>query len=783
MRPSYLAGLMGSASVGGIALGAAGTGIYSGFRLAGGEDFTSLSVVKQHDPSGTLFPSHRRRGRRAINGGANDYYWTPDHTGYADGNRGVPCGVSDMVVQSGSSVLLKTRLATASEKAIDWDTTASTGPNRPQASSSIHSAGYQGVKWPCIVEARVKVPTPASGAAGMWPAFWLENMLPSWPTSGEWDFEWVDNGDLFPNFISTDGAGGAGNDGSIGATAIAHHVDGAFHTVTMIATATQLKFYVDGTLAATSAKTTNTIVNGPMFWWLRHGVDLTPGIYGMTYNAAAWAGKEPVMEVDWVRIWTEPTASDIGYKGVVQTVNVDFAGSFSVTLPTMSSLWGGTGYTEYLVAQPFEDMAPGMSQVPTTTNFDNWYGATPSGNYAGPSIFAWNKATRAFSGASFDRPGRAFLHLIAWDDTNGGIAGVARIVVNVGPAVQLASQSWTQGTSLSVDVYAACNAGMLTTDGTTKAKTIVVTGLPAGLSYSDTTGLITGTPTTATSGSLSITVTNSVGQSVSASVGYTVAAASAGVAAPTGISSATLVASYDPNDAPSVSASGGVISAIAQSSIDTATYGLSAATMTATNSPTIVSRAGKNVISLVAASLQYLQNATTLGVNSQPVTAVVVYEPATVPGAGTAHAVLDICEPSQGLPVNRQTLIGSPASGWSWRKCDAAGNSSTAQTGGSITTGIRLLVGRSPSGAGQAAKLNVDGQGSAIVAGVTSSGPTMPIGKTTIGVSMETGTPSSVRYCNGYVFRVLVYSGLMSDADAEAVAVWAASNYGTTNAA
>jgi hypothetical protein len=762
----------GAQTIGGVQVGTAGTGIYSGYRLAGGDDFGSLSHVQQHDPSGSYFPSHRRRGRRAINGASNDYYWTPDHTGYADDNRGVPCGVTDILAQSGSSVLLKTRLATAAEKLLDWGTSASTGPDRPQAAASLHSAGYQGVKWPCIVEARVKLPTPAQGAAGMWSAFWLEDMLPAWPATGEWDFEWIDNGNLFTNFITSSG-GAASNDATIATTVVATHTDAAFHTVTLKATASTLQFYVDGTLVSTASKRPDASVTGPMFWWLRHGVDLTPGIFGMTYSSAAWAGKNPIMEVDWVRIWTQPTASDLGYKGIVQTVNVGFTGSFNVTLPSMTALWGGTGFTEYLVAQPFEDMAPGMTSVPTSTNIDTWYGTTPSANYAGPSIFTWNKTTRAFTGGSFDRAGRAFLHLIAWDDTNGGLAGVARVVVNVGPRVTLGTQAWTNGTPVSVDVYAACDAGMLVTDGTAKAKTISVTGLPTGLSYSDSTGLITGTPTVDGSGNLSVTVTNSLGQSATSSVAYSVSAGTGGVAAPTLTGSPTLLRSWDFGNTATITQSGGSIDSIAAT--DGTTGALSS---TGTNRPTVTTQGGKQVAQFSAASSQRLTANNASGYNSaNGITMVAIFEPTS-----TASSV-GIAEISAGFDAfsnSRNTLLASATTGYQFRKySDVLNDLSQASPGGGYTSGIHLLIGRCPSGT-SAAKFNADGQGTAITAG-TSVANSTTIAWTTLGCTRESS--AFAKFANGYLYRVLFYSGSLTDTQCEEIATWAAANYGTANSA
>ena len=53
-----------------------------------------------------------------------------------------------------------------------------------------------------LIEARIRIPLGTALPAGGWPAFWTENVLPTWANTGEWDFEWVDNGDLYTNFIT-----------------------------------------------------------------------------------------------------------------------------------------------------------------------------------------------------------------------------------------------------------------------------------------------------------------------------------------------------------------------------------------------------------------------------------------------------------------------------------------------------------------------------------------------------------------------------------------------------
>ncbi|MDH6576440.1 protease pro-enzyme activation domain-containing protein [Kitasatospora sp. MAP5-34] len=83
-----------------------------------------------------------------------------------------------------------------------------------------------------------------------------------------------------------------------------------------------------------------------------------------------------------------------------------------------------------------------------------------------------------------------------------------------------ANQNGTVGTAASLQVTGSDS-------DTTQSLTYSATGLPAGLSISST-GLITGTPTTAASGTVTVTATDGTGATGSASFSWTVAAAPAG---------------------------------------------------------------------------------------------------------------------------------------------------------------------------------------------------------------------------------------------------------------
>jgi subtilase family serine protease len=86
------------------------------------------------------------------------------------------------------------------------------------------------------------------------------------------------------------------------------------------------------------------------------------------------------------------------------------------------------------------------------------------------------------------------------------------------------SQTGTVGTGVSLQIHATDSASGQTL-------TYSATGLPAGLSISSTTGLITGTPTTAGSNSVVVTVKDGTGATGSASFSWTISSSSGGCTA------------------------------------------------------------------------------------------------------------------------------------------------------------------------------------------------------------------------------------------------------------
>jgi subtilase family serine protease len=86
------------------------------------------------------------------------------------------------------------------------------------------------------------------------------------------------------------------------------------------------------------------------------------------------------------------------------------------------------------------------------------------------------------------------------------------------------NQTGTVGTAVSLQIKATDSASSQTL-------TYSATGLPAGLSISSTTGLISGTPTTVSSGSVTVTAKDTTSASGSATFTWTIGAASSGCTA------------------------------------------------------------------------------------------------------------------------------------------------------------------------------------------------------------------------------------------------------------
>lgn len=498
MRPSYLAGLMGSAAVGGIAIGAAGTGLYSGYTLSWGDDFNSLDILSPASPRGRWWTTRTyfagSRGSDTLLGTMFDT--DPYFTGHNDSNRGVPVGYSNMSV-AGSQLTLQARKATAGEQTHMSST-------RNEVAAMISGPGA--VNWypgtastqDVIYEARMKFSAAAGNPAGWHPTLWLQSVNPTIVSDAD-EIDWEGNGAAagLNNSVWTAGSASVGQYG----TKVAH--DGAFHTITFVINTTQVLLYIDGSLHVTGTFNGNT-KSKPQYPLI------TSHIYngtfdGQAYSAAAWNadGDGAAITVDWVRVWRRSAQAHYRPLASQADVNVAYGASVDIVLPAAVTLWGDAGVTEYLQAVYNEENEPGVTHSAVYAQF--------------PTGVTYNSGTRTLTvNVTSGNTGRINFVMSAW--TAGATCEPLRFAVNVGPNIATSALTYNNGDAVSYDLYAVCDCGVLVSNGVSRTKTISVTGLTgSGLSYSDSTGLLTGTFVDG-SYTAAVTVTNAVGQSKTASI-------------------------------------------------------------------------------------------------------------------------------------------------------------------------------------------------------------------------------------------------------------------------
>jgi beta-glucanase (GH16 family) len=158
-------------------------------------------------------------------------------------------------------------------------------------------------------EARIDLPT----TQGMWPAFWLLPKSEQWPTAGEIDI--LENRGSQPTIVSSayhwqKDPGPCCDQHQFvfeeytannGGSPVNFH--NGFHVYAVEWDATQLRFYVDGTLHYTVNETTNRpIFETPMNIILNLAVG---GTFGGDPDATTVFPQ--VMEVDYVRVWQRQT--------------------------------------------------------------------------------------------------------------------------------------------------------------------------------------------------------------------------------------------------------------------------------------------------------------------------------------------------------------------------------------------------------------------------------------------------------------------------------------------
>jgi len=151
------------------------------------------------------------------------------------------------------------------------------------------------------------------------------------------------------------------------------------------------------------------------------------------------------------------------------------------------------------------------SQVPVATwqaaidhNFSIIFDLAMGGGYPNGVCGCTTPTSATSSGASM-----SVAYVAAYQTTSSGGGGDTITVTNPG------NQTGTVGTATSLQVHASDSASGQTL-------TYSATGLPAGLSINSSTGLISGTPTSAGTSSVTVKATDTTGASGSAAFGWTI---------------------------------------------------------------------------------------------------------------------------------------------------------------------------------------------------------------------------------------------------------------------
>jgi hypothetical protein len=203
--------------------------------------------------------------------------------------------------------------------------------------------------------------------------------------------------------------------------------------------------------------------------------------------------------------------------GVVTGLETTFDGDFS-----------GSDNNKVSIFSPGTQTTPvGGSVYLQTQGEDTCTGSLTYKASGLPSGLSINSTTGVISGTA-KTAGTSSVTVTGTDST--GPTGSATFTWNVGTAgntvtvTNPGSQAGKVGTAASLQMAATDSASGQTL-------TYSATGLPAGLSISSTTGLISGTPSTAATSSVTVTATDTTGASGSATFSWTISAAAGGCGA------------------------------------------------------------------------------------------------------------------------------------------------------------------------------------------------------------------------------------------------------------
>lgn len=740
----------GSTLIGGVAIGTAGDvgTVYEGYTLSDGDDFTVLSVKAAQNPTGNYLTSRSYRtpasaGLRAPAASAlsKEYDVDPYHTGWNDYTRGVPYAsfadsISIIDGDVGKNLRLRAVRETAGEQVV-----LNTGVvGQIERTSMIHSAARLVFNTPCVIEWRAKI---APGNAGQHPTLWCLSADPSGGTmtGNEYGFE-GSHETLIPYNIEWSSGVSTGTGGS------SIPRDSAYHKFTIRAEAATRKYYVDDVLVWTSVADPDNNGNKSDYFLISNHV-YDAAFDGRPYSAAAWAGGVPCdMDIDWVRVWRQSSAAHYVPLATISDQLTEGSAAFSFTLPSKTTLWGSESVSDTCNAIAAEIEEPGGSNTTAWNRF--------------PTGLSYDTPTRTISGTMPSGPGALYVAVQVQGDGNTCKPAVFRICNKPTYSGLSTPLAWLQNFAVeSLDVYALFNVGRLFNAGT-NPKGLAVTGLPAGVSFDSTTGIMSGAPTGFGSGTVSFSCTNAAGQTLSIDRSYTVASATS-----TDIPIAFgIVNSFDFDNDALITESGGSIDSAAGADGTAITV-----TNTGTARPTRELRGGRKAARYTAATSQFLQAASASALTD--VTVLVVQEPANV---GITGIAIDIANGASAATADRLQVRRETTNQWNSRRGTTALNGPISATA-SVTTGTRrCVIARYMSGASN--RLWVDGPATPDLE-VTVTTPPTGLTHTTLGARRAAGVTAVFE--NGWQWRVAVWNRGLTAYEVELLAAWSASVYGTTN--
>lgn len=487
--------LNGSMTCGDKTIGTVGTGIYAGYTLVACENFqTPLDIMGENANNGKYLTTNYGGNNYRIPASPNNQRYRCDslHTGWQDSNRGSPISsLSDFLVQSGS-LAEKVRVLTGGESTLLDSMT--------NCATTIYSAPWITFTAPAIAEFYSNYP---SGAPTGWhPTDWVMQTNPVNTVNGL-EFDLCEGSSQYCSYNSNvhGTVGGGWTSGQFSLNGLGNY--GANHWYTELLNTSGATLYYDGILEHTYSGDT-TVLAQPYEWIMT----------AVTYNAA-WNGDSGLVQSAWnaagasgavfstqqVRLWLpNAVARNIMIPSQflpTQQVAYNNSGtSINYTFPTCNTVYSNIAPDScYLQAIGLENSDFGSDPAASASAYTQW----PSGLSASGSVLSGT-----ITGAG-NHPGR--LHLIMIPTKAGGSIGyTANGYIDVGPNITSSSISYSNGTG-SFDLYPITSVGSL------MPKTVSVSGLPSGLTFSPSTFLITGTATLG-SYTITISVTNVSGQNV-----------------------------------------------------------------------------------------------------------------------------------------------------------------------------------------------------------------------------------------------------------------------------